>query len=233
MHSRKTQYQEPGNTGMGILNLLAIETATNWCSIALIKQGDSVKEITARIPRKHAEELPRFYEQLTSTAQPFTLKKLDAIAISIGPGSFTGLRVGLNFAKGMAYVSHLPLIPVPTLLALAFGYGRPCHCGVVLLHSHGNIVYYQEFALIGNKVKALTDAKAETWDYLGRQLKHCDLILHSGCDQFVGGMDLVIEVQPSSAAVGLLAEQHFNDWKIEDPLGVVSNYVYPFKIEKK
>jgi tRNA threonylcarbamoyl adenosine modification protein YeaZ len=218
---------------MGILNLLAIETATHWCSIALIEQGESVKEITARIPRKHAEELPRFYEQLKHATHPSGLKKLDGIAVSIGPGSFTGLRVGLNFGKGLAYGLHLPLIPVPTLLALAFGYRQPCRRGIVLLHSHGNIIYYQEFALNSKGIEPLTEAKAEAWDKIEPQLKHNDLILHSGCDRFVADVNKAVEVNPSSATVGLLAEQHFKDWKVEDPLGLVSNYVYPFDIKKK
>ena len=100
------------------MNIIAIETATDICGIALIENGTCVKKIEKQIPRKHAEQLPLFYETLINSSI-YNKLTIDAVAVSIGPGSFTGLRVGLGFAKGLAYAKDLPIIPVPTLYALA------------------------------------------------------------------------------------------------------------------
>jgi tRNA A37 threonylcarbamoyladenosine modification protein TsaB len=73
------------------LNIIAVETSTDICGIALIKNGKCVDLVEKRIPRKHAEQLPVFYDTLIKSSN-FNEFKINAVAVSIGPGSFTGLR---------------------------------------------------------------------------------------------------------------------------------------------
>ena len=76
------------------------------------------------------------------------LDDIDAIENGIGPGSFTGLRVGLGFAKGLAYSKSLPIIPVPSMLSLAFSLKNEPKQGI--LHSHGNKIFFQTFGWVDN-----------------------------------------------------------------------------------
>ena len=78
-----------------------------------------------------------------------TLDDIDAIAISIGPGSLQGLRVGLGFAKGLAYSKSLPIVPVPSMLSLAFSL-RKYEPKQGILHSHGNKIFFQTFGWENN-----------------------------------------------------------------------------------
>jgi tRNA threonylcarbamoyladenosine biosynthesis protein TsaB len=76
-------------------------------------------EATHREAHSHADILPTLVERVLTDAG-CTIEDLDGLAVSIGPGSFTGLRIGLAFAKGVAFAGRLPLVPVPTLEALAW-----------------------------------------------------------------------------------------------------------------
>jgi tRNA threonylcarbamoyladenosine biosynthesis protein TsaB len=99
--------------------ILNIETATKNCSVALAKDGKTIlcKEI-AEEGYSHAERLHVFIEAIIEEAG-IALQDLSAIAVSQGPGSYTGLRIGVSAAKGLCYALDVPLIAVDTLQALA------------------------------------------------------------------------------------------------------------------
>ena len=99
--------------------ILNIETATKSCSVALAKDGrllDCIEEVSEKY--SHAEQLTVFIQDILAKHQ-FSTKDLDAVAISSGPGSYTGLRIGLSTAKGLCYALDIPLISVSTLEAMA------------------------------------------------------------------------------------------------------------------
>lgn len=99
--------------------LLNIETATKNCSVGLAKDGETValREIATQ-NFSHAEKLHVFIEELFSETN-LKLQDLNAIAVSQGPGSYTGLRIGVSAAKGLCYALSVPLIAVDTLEVLA------------------------------------------------------------------------------------------------------------------
>lgn len=100
------------------MSILAIETATTVCGAA-VASGGVVRSI-AEVDEKnvHAERLLPLIKSALEQADT-TIADVDAIAVSIGPGSFTGLRIGLSVAKGLVYATGKPLVAVPTLEALA------------------------------------------------------------------------------------------------------------------
>lgn len=100
------------------MKILGIETATEVCAVALFHDWNIVSEIAKEEKYIHAEKLLPMIHQLLSSCK-VELSELDAIAVSIGPGSFTGLRIGLSVAKGLSYSSNLPLVAVSTLKACA------------------------------------------------------------------------------------------------------------------
>lgn len=99
--------------------ILNIETATKNCSVAIAKNGETIlcKEI-AEEGYSHAEKLHVFIEEAIAEAG-ITVQDLDAIAVSQGPGSYTGLRIGVSAAKGLCFALNIPLIAVDTLQTLA------------------------------------------------------------------------------------------------------------------
>jgi len=100
--------------------ILCLETSTKNCSVALGNRGGdliSIKE-DGSDSYTHAEKLHVFIQEVLDTAG-IGFSQLDAVAVSEGPGSYTGLRIGVSSAKGMAYALGLPLIAVKTLEAMA------------------------------------------------------------------------------------------------------------------
>lgn len=99
--------------------ILNIETATKNCSVALSKAGKTlaIKELSEQ-NFSHAEKLHVFIEELFSETN-LKLEDLNAVAVSQGPGSYTGLRIGVSAAKGLCYALSIPLIALDTLEILA------------------------------------------------------------------------------------------------------------------
>ncbi len=99
------------------MTILCIETSTSVCSAAVCKDGMPIKQCICREGSNHARLLPRYIEELLSFTREQALV-IDAVALSEGPGSYTGLRIGTSTAKGLCYGLNVPLIPVPTLEVL-------------------------------------------------------------------------------------------------------------------
>ena len=99
--------------------ILNIETATKNCSVSIAANGKTLvcKEIS-ELGYSHAEKLHLFIQDVIQEAA-ISFSQLSAIAVSQGPGSYTGLRIGVSAAKGLSYALQIPLISVDTLLALA------------------------------------------------------------------------------------------------------------------
>ena len=105
------------------LKLLALDTATEACSVALHLDGEIV-ETFQMLPRRHSRELLSMIEQLLADAG-LSLTQLDALAFGRGPGAFTGLRVATAMVQGLAFSVDKPVVGVSTLAALAQeGYRR-------------------------------------------------------------------------------------------------------------
>ena len=96
------------------MTILCIESSTSVCSAAICKDGEPIKQCISYEGSNHARLLPRYIEELLSFAREQALS-IEAVALSEGPGSYTGLRIGASTAKGLCYGLNIPLIPVPTL----------------------------------------------------------------------------------------------------------------------
>ena len=126
------------------MSILSIDTSSQVSSVSVLSAECVAAEISMQGALTHSETLMPHIETALAMAR---VKKdeLDGIAVSIGPGSFTGLRIGLASAKMMAYALHIPLIAVPTLEALA----HHCVCEgvrlVPVMDAQKGNVYVQEF----------------------------------------------------------------------------------------
>ncbi len=99
--------------------ILGIETATESCGVALLRDEQVEVELTLQRPKSHAEFLVPMIGDALRYARA-AADEVSALAVSSGPGSYTGLRIGVSSAKGLAFASGAVLVGVPTLEALAF-----------------------------------------------------------------------------------------------------------------
>ena len=138
------------------LYVAAIETATRAASVAVCNE-DKFTEITQDSKLTHSETLlPQFKEVLAMAN--VNREMIDAIAVSIGPGSFTGLRIGLAAAKALAYAWNVKIIGVPTLHALAYHF--PYSTVMPMIDAQKNRAYVQIF----QKLQPVTDIEILTID---------------------------------------------------------------------
>lgn len=103
--------------------ILQIETATEICSVSLSANGVVIAEKSAEERNMHASVLTLYIEQLIYE-QKLDYKDLSAVAVSMGPGSYTGLRIGVSAAKGLCYALDIPLLGVNTLESMFMGFAR-------------------------------------------------------------------------------------------------------------
>lgn len=100
--------------------ILQIETATTVCSVALSKDGETLADKQINERNIHAEVITLFIDDLLK-ATGISYRQLDSIAVSSGPGSYTGLRIGVSTAKGLCFALDKPLIAIETLESMANG----------------------------------------------------------------------------------------------------------------
>jgi tRNA threonylcarbamoyladenosine biosynthesis protein TsaB len=98
--------------------LLHIETATDTCSVCLSSDDTIIDVIETHNSRSHASLLSKFIEEII-IKNKIQYSSLSAISVSCGPGSYTGLRIGVSAAKGYCYALQIPLIAIPTLKSMA------------------------------------------------------------------------------------------------------------------
>lgn len=126
--------------------ILVLDTATEACSVALFHQGKTtfLDELS---PRTHTQRILPMVDELLSQAG-ISLKEVDVLGFGRGPGSFTGVRVGVGIAQGLAMGAELPVVPVSNLLAMAeAAYQQQGATEVVaLIDARMNEVYFAQFS---------------------------------------------------------------------------------------
>ena len=104
-----------------MIRILCIDTATDICSVALSINGEPTDSLEATDDKSHARLISVLIKKLLSQNQ-LTTADLHAVAVSEGPGSYTGLRIGVSAAKGICYAKKIPLIAISTLESMAAGF---------------------------------------------------------------------------------------------------------------
>lgn len=114
------------------MNLLLIETATQVCSVALAADAGIIAHRESEEANAHSSHLAPFIDEMLREAG-LAMRDLDAVGVSSGPGSYTGLRIGVSSAKGICYALGIPLVAIPTLQSMAELYysRRPEYDGMV------------------------------------------------------------------------------------------------------
>lgn len=209
------------------MKIIGIETATDICGVCIIRDGKIIDTEELILFRDHAEKLPILVNKILKNNN-LKMNDFNSVAVSNGPGSFTGLRIGLSFAKALAFSNNLPIVPIPTLYSIANNLDFTNSKIKILLHSHATNVYFQNFEIKNSEIKELSKPTLSSWDKL--IFNNTDFkIFHYGCEKLIQS-ELIKPIKPSSKSIVKTANQEYNKFCMHDFGDLQPNYVSAFKI---
>ena len=219
--------------------ILGIETATKNCSVALFKDGVLIAEKQHMADGyTHAEQLTLFIEEVVNSAA-ISLKDVDAVALSKGPGSYTGLRIGTSTAKGLCYALEIPLLAISTLKAMAFAMTESKKSAIYcpMIDARRMEVFS---ALFDKNNKEIRGVQADVVDektyaeflenevlFFGDGALKCKEIINHKNAKFIEG------IFPSAKDIGILANTKFENKEFEDVAYFEPYYLKDFVAGKK
>jgi tRNA threonylcarbamoyladenosine biosynthesis protein TsaB len=222
--------------------IIAIETATLVGSIAIVDEKRVISEITLNIRATHSEKLMAAMDHLLNDSG-LTVSDMDGIAVSIGPGSFTGLRIGVSTAKGLSYASGRPVIGVPTLDALTLNVASSRHLICPILDARKGEVYtalYRPGGRLPEKIKdeiairpeELLDFIKEDAVFLGDGINAYGTLFKEKLKGLYHEAPLPLQV-PRASNVGILALERLKKGDSDDPFTLVPRYIRKSEAELK
>ena len=209
--------------------ILAIETGTDICSVALIRDGELIALRESDEERNHAKKIAVFVDELLREYD-IAAEELDAVAVSKGPGSYTGLRIGVSFAKGLCYGQNIPLVAVGSLDSLVEVAREDFEAGIIDIEHWDNAllcpmidarrmeVYTQLFDTDGVAQSEVEAKIIDTESFAEERKDRPFVIFGNGakkCTEVLEGATF-IEVVPSARGMARIAEQAFAEGKTED-----------------
>jgi len=201
--------------------ILCIETTTTNCSVALSIDGIvvSLKEENDK-NYSHAEKLHLFIEEVLVKSE-ITKDKLDAIAVSKGPGSYTGLRIGVSAAKGLCFALEIPLISIPTLEALAYQVKNTDGIIVPMLDARRLEVYSAVFSKDKIQIRATRAEVLDDHSFTNYLNDHTIYLIGNGVEKFkpickLSNVIFMDQNLPSSNEMGILAVNKYKNNEFED-----------------
>ena len=213
---------DPGESDMAYI--LSIETSTNISSVAIHADGNLIGSMLLNLKHSHAEQLIPSIEKLTETCG-LQIGEFEAIAISKGPGSYTGLRIGTSTAKGLCYGLEAKLIAVDTLKAMAYSVSKGLTNEVFMcpmIDARRMEVYCSIF---NNRLEDIEGTSATIIDsetfheyfskkkllYFGDGAKKCVQVLGNHANTHY-----VPDVAPRAEDIGILAWEKYEQGDFED-----------------
>lgn len=213
--------------------LLAIETSGTTCGVALFDNGHLIAENSLYIKNVHDNMLAELTRSLMKSVG-YGINDVYALCISSGPGSFTGLRIGYSFAKGVIFDTSIKLIEVPTLQASAFAAREFCNelksneiCAVA--HSHKELCYVQQFTSDGLPID---DVSLKTVSELSLTCNlNTKVVCGAGANLLKGvGKQLSGLNRLTPRFIGVLGNQLMIEEKFSDPITCEPLYAQNFAI---
>lgn len=210
--------------------ILCIETGTDVCSVGIARDGELISLRESDQGRDHARKVGLFVDELLHEME-IAPEDLDAVAVGKGPGSYTGLRIGVSFAKGLCYGLQRPLVAIGSLNALAEVAREDYEAGILSVEGWENAylcpmidarrmeVYTQVFDAEGhplNEVSAEIITVESFAEFRGKG--HPLVIFGSGAAKCAEALPdaVTVEVTPSARGVARLAQQALDAGHTED-----------------
>jgi len=232
---------KPGTHGtLEPVNLLAVETSGRTGSIALLRTGaEPVERPLGSDGRRHAQTLVSDADQLMSEFQ-LQPRDVDCVAVSIGPGSFTGLRVGVVFAKTFGWLNKCPIVAVPTfnVIAAQVTTADIGHIGVIADAQRGEL-FLAEFTRECDQTSASSEVTIVSIDEVQSRLTEYSVLTGPGLARYAGEFDgfcrLADESEwyPTAASIAMLGKKAFDTGNIADPWKLEPFYLRRSAAEEK
>ncbi len=206
------------------MKILSMECSATPASVAIIEDGKVLASSFVNVKLTHSQTLMPMVENILNSAK-LTIGDVEGLAISNGPGSFTGVRIGISAVKGLAAPKNLPCVAVSTLRAMAENYCDTDCIVCAVMDARCNQVYNALFEITNNQIKRLCDDRALLCDELKSEIlaftEKTDksiIIVGDGTDIFYRSVEDIPQVKKSApinrfqnaAGVGLVAEESFN-----------------------
>ena len=218
------------------MNILAIDTSTKNLSLAVTKNGKVVKFRNVKLKRPLSSSIMPSIEKILDSSG-ITLSKLDGFAIGLGPGSFTGLRVGLSTIKGLAFATEKPVVGISSLDVLAMNikedHGQIC----TLCDAKRNLAYACLYEKKGLTLKRKSDYALESIEQILKKIKGEVIFIGDGVKLFrdhiqkVKGINPIFidgeSFLPRARYLALLALEKFQKGQQDDIAQLVPLYLYP------
>jgi tRNA threonylcarbamoyladenosine biosynthesis protein TsaB len=219
--------------------LLSLETSTTVCSVALHENGVLLATAETHREQSHASKLALLIEDVARVAD-VKISDLKAVAVSAGPGSYTGLRIGTSTAKGLCYALSIPLIAVGTLEILAAQMNQVNTTGArvcPMIDARRMEVYCQLFdaqnislgaveAKIIDEQSFASELNEGPIIFFGNGADKCRAVIRHPAASFVSG------VTPAAASLGALASRKLLKNEVEDLVHFEPFYLKEFLIKK-
>jgi tRNA threonylcarbamoyladenosine biosynthesis protein TsaB len=210
--------------------ILNIETATKNCSVCLAKEGEAIVLTEyAGEGYTHAEKLHVFIEEALQKAG-IAFSDLEAVAVSMGPGSYTGLRIGVSAAKGLCYALNIPLLAVDTLELLARSIKIDEGMIIPMIDARRMEAYT---AIFDKSYTKLRDTKAEI--ITGSSFKEIEGIMHllgdgaAKCREVLNACSFIYHGEVIYPSAAQMASLSFDKYKISDTVDVA--YFEPYYLK--
>lgn len=221
--------------------ILSLETATTVCSVALHEDGKLLASQEFHVPQSTASKLSVMIDQLFKLAD-IAPSQLNAVAVSAGPGSYTGLRIGVATAKGFCYALNIPLIAINTLELMSYQLKQSSVVDEnMLLCPMLDARRMEVYTLMMNhELKVIESTEAKVIDELSYQswlTKNKIIFFGNGSDKCKGvisheNANFISDITPQASGLGALAFHKFNSNEFEDLESYEPFYLKDFMIKK-
>jgi tRNA threonylcarbamoyladenosine biosynthesis protein TsaB len=218
------------------MKLLAIETSTKSLSLALADGQSILSEYKGGAALRHSQDLVPNLEALLQKAE-MTLDAIDCFAISAGPGSFTGLRVGIAMAKGLNFATRIPIVAVPTLDAIASNLGDSGNGICVVVDARKKNLYASLYKADKGGIIRVSGYELVAAEELKERLKAQEKTLFTG-DGIAPYREIIKEQfkgarfaderhwYPDVKVIARLGAEKFKNREFSDPDALVPMYIY-------
>jgi len=227
------------------MRILALDTSTNVASVAILEDDVIIGEYSCNKGKTHSQRLMPMIQSLLEKVG-LCATDMDAFSASIGPGSFTGLRIGVTTVKSMAFAARKPVISVHTLDALAYNCSMSKALICPIIDARNSQVFTAIYKFVNGKLERLTD-------YLGihinelvdiiRPMEGEIVLLGDACsmhrDYFAAELGERLSIAPPNTAlakassVAVLARNAFLDGKLESCYDMVPFYLRKSQAERE
>ncbi len=226
------------------MRILAFETSAKAASVALLQDGQLLGEYMQNSGQTHSRTIMQMAQDLVHNCD-LTVQEMDAVACAVGPGSFTGVRIGLAAAKGFAWGRELPLVGVSTLEAMARHVAVTDGVYCAAMDARRSQVYTATFAVEDGIFKRLTDDSAISVAELGAQLEKIEktkFLVGDGaalCYNMLNGSDCGLVLMPEhlrmqrAAGVALLAWEQLQRGEVPPAGDLTPNYLRLSQAERE